>query len=103
MSGPGDRTRRMSATVTAAATAETSSVITAGGIDAHLDALQAIANRSDGTRAAGTAGSEATVAYIVTELRAAGWRARTQALRVPVFLERSKPRLTVAGRRVAAV
>jgi len=39
----------------------------------HLAALQAIADESGGNRATGTAGFEASVTYVETELRAAGY------------------------------
>jgi Iap family predicted aminopeptidase len=59
----------------------------------HLEALQRIADRNDGTRAAGTGGDRETVAYIVRTLRAAGWRVREQRVRFPYFERRSTPRL----------
>lgn len=39
----------------------------------HLEALQAIADENDGTRAAGLPGYEASVDYVVETLEAAGW------------------------------
>jgi Zn-dependent M28 family amino/carboxypeptidase len=43
------------------------------GVRAHQAALQAIANANGGTRAAATPGYDASVAYVVRTLRAAGW------------------------------
>ena len=43
------------------------------GVRAHQAALQAIANANGGTRAATTPGYDASVAYVVRTLRAAGW------------------------------
>jgi Iap family predicted aminopeptidase len=65
----------------------------------HLRALQRIADRSGGNRAAGTAGDRASVAYVSERLRAAGWTVRTQEVRFPFFRERSA-RLTVGGREL---
>ncbi len=59
----------------------------------HLRALQRIADRSDGTRAAGTAGDRATVDYIERSLRASGWRTERQRVEFPYFELRSPPRL----------
>ncbi len=59
----------------------------------HLDALQRIADRSGGTRAAGTDGERRTVDYIARTLRAAGWRVELQRVRFPYFERRSPPRL----------
>jgi Zn-dependent M28 family amino/carboxypeptidase len=43
------------------------------GVRAHQAAFQAIADANGGTRAAGTPGYDASVAYVVRTLRAAGW------------------------------
>ena len=43
------------------------------GVRAHQAALQAIADANGGTRAAATPGYDASVAYVVRTLRAAGW------------------------------
>ncbi|WP_241843242.1 M28 family metallopeptidase [Agromyces albus] len=47
--------------------------VDADGVVEHLDALQAIADANDGTRAAGLPGYEASVDYVVETLEAAGW------------------------------
>ena len=43
------------------------------GVREHQAALQAIADRNGGTRAAATPGYDASVAYVVRTLEAAGW------------------------------
>ena len=47
--------------------------VTLEGVRAHQAALQAIADANGGTRAAGTAGYDASVDYVVETLEAAGW------------------------------
>ncbi|MGW4927608.1 M28 family peptidase [Agromyces sp. NPDC004153] len=47
--------------------------VDADGAREHLEALQAIADVNGDTRAAGTAGYEASVDYVVDTLEAAGW------------------------------
>ena len=74
--------------------------IETAGIGEHLRALRDAA-REEGTRAAGSPGDAATARYISGRLRAAGYRVREQALRVPLFLERTPPR--VSGLRRAQV
>ena len=49
------------------------SCVDADGALEHLEALQAIADENDGTRAAGLPGYEASVDYVVETLEAAGW------------------------------
>jgi Zn-dependent M28 family amino/carboxypeptidase len=51
--------------------------VTATDANRHLIALQRIAERNGGTRAATTPGYEASVEYVVGRLRAAGFRVRT--------------------------
>ncbi|HEX8086754.1 MAG TPA: M28 family peptidase [Solirubrobacteraceae bacterium] len=58
---------------------------------AHLRALQRIADRSDGTRAAGTIGDERTIDYIERTLRAAGWRVERRPVPYPYFERRGTP------------
>jgi hypothetical protein len=67
------------------------------GLARHLTALQRIAERSGGHRAAGSPGDAASVRYVAARLRAAGWRVRLQPLSFPRFRERTRPRLEVAG------
>ena len=47
--------------------------VTVEGVREHQAALQAIATANGGTRAAGTAGYDASVDYVVETLEAAGW------------------------------
>src|SRR5215213_3412506 len=67
---------------------------------AHLRALARVAARNRQTRAAGTPGYDASVGYVADRLRAAGYRVTLQPVPFPVFRERSRPRLAVAGARV---
>jgi Iap family predicted aminopeptidase len=69
------------------------SEIRATGLREHLRALQEIADASDGNRAAGTPGDEASVEYVADRLREAGWRVRMEPVTFPYFDERSPPRL----------
>lgn len=69
----------------------------------HLAALQRIADRNDGTRAAGTTGDRATIDYLVDRLRADGYRVTTQPFRVPVYRETAPATLVAGGRRVPDV
>jgi Zn-dependent M28 family amino/carboxypeptidase len=68
--------------------------ITAAGVREHLDALQRIARRHGGHRAAGTAGERESADYIAGKLRAAGWTVRFEAVRFPFFEQRRRPRIT---------
>ncbi len=47
--------------------------VTVGGINRHLIALQRLADRNDGTRAAGTDGHAASAEYVATRLEDAGF------------------------------
>jgi Zn-dependent M28 family amino/carboxypeptidase len=49
------------------------SCVTVDGVLEHQAAFQAIADANDDTRAAGTTGYDASVAYVVETLEAAGW------------------------------
>lgn len=73
------------------------------GLEAHLRALQRIADVHGGTRAAGSPGDAATADYIERRLRAAGYRVTRQRFAVPFFRETSPPRLAVGGRRVRPI
>ena len=64
--------------------------ITAGHLRTHLEALEAVAERNNGTRAAGTPGYSESVAYVVRQLRAAGLRPRQKTFSFPYFRE-TKP------------
>jgi Zn-dependent M28 family amino/carboxypeptidase len=52
--------------------------VTGDNVLAHVKALQKIADRNGGTRAASTPGHEASVHYVVDRLEAAGYDVRTQ-------------------------
>jgi hypothetical protein len=69
--------------------------ITQRGLVEHLYALERIAARNGGQRAAGTAGYAASVGYVVGVLREAGWRVRVQPVPMPLWGERSPATLTV--------
>jgi Iap family predicted aminopeptidase len=72
--------------------------IRAPGLREHLRALQRIADANDANRAAGTPGDEASVEYVASRLRAAGWRVRLEPVTFPYFDERSPPRVDDLGR-----
>ncbi|RDI65089.1 M28 family metallopeptidase [Nocardia pseudobrasiliensis] len=55
----------------------------------HLDKLQAIANANGGTRAAGTAGYDASRDYVAGELRRVGYDVTLQAFSFQSFQERT--------------
>jgi hypothetical protein len=61
---------------------------------AHLAALDEIARREGGDRAAGTPGYDASVEYVTEELRAAGWRVEVQDVPMQLWRERSPATLT---------
>jgi Zn-dependent M28 family amino/carboxypeptidase len=69
--------------------------ITQAALRAHLSALQAIADANHGTRAAGTAGYDASVEYVTRTLRAAGLAPRLDRFRLRVFRELAPSRLSV--------
>jgi Zn-dependent M28 family amino/carboxypeptidase len=71
--------------------------VTVQGIRAHLAALQAVADRHGGNRAAGTPGYDASVDYVVGQLRAAGYEPEVQRFQAGRFRERSGPILELAG------
>lgn len=64
-------------------TAALRAAVTLPGLLGHLAALQAIADRSDGNRAAGTAGYERSVAYAREQLEAAGYRVEVMPFTYP--------------------
>jgi Zn-dependent M28 family amino/carboxypeptidase len=61
--------------------------ITPKRIKAHLSALEAIARRNGGTRAAGTPGYSKSVQYVARQLRKAGYRPRLNTFSFPYFRE----------------
>lgn len=74
--------------------------ITPAAIDRHMAALQRIATRNGGNRAAGTSGYRQSAGYVAGRLRAAGWRVRELPSPFPYFAERSPPFVRVGGRRL---
>jgi Zn-dependent M28 family amino/carboxypeptidase len=56
-------------------------VVTVEGLRAHLVALQQIADENGGTRASGTPGYDASVGYVVEQLREAGYEPRLHRFR----------------------
>lgn len=62
---------------------------------ANLDRLQQIADEHDGTRAAGTAGHEASVEFVADELRRAGYAVELQPVALTVFLQSSPSTLAI--------
>jgi Zn-dependent M28 family amino/carboxypeptidase len=71
--------------------------ITRAELTEHLTALQRIADRNGGTRAAGTPGGDASADYVAERLGEAGWRVERQLVRFP-FFELNEAELSVAGR-----
>jgi Iap family predicted aminopeptidase len=71
--------------------------ITRADLEQHLSALQEIADRNGGTRAAGTPGDRASVDYVARQLRDARWRVQLQGVRFPYF-ELKHAAMSVAGR-----
>jgi hypothetical protein len=61
--------------------------ITPKRLRAHLTALEAIARRNGGTRAAGTRGYSQSVDYVARQLRKAGYRPRFNTFQFPYFRE----------------
>jgi len=61
--------------------------VTVGGIRAHQQALQNIATMSNGTRASGTPGYEASATYVTQRLERAGYRPQRQEFSFKTFEE----------------
>ena len=70
-----------------ASTAALARAITPGHLQAHLQALESVAERNDGTRAVGTPGYTESVAYVARQLRAAGLRPRQKTFSFDYFRE----------------
>jgi hypothetical protein len=66
--------------------------VTTKSLMAHLRALEAIARRSGGSREVGGPGYQRSVAYVVRQLRAAGYRPRLQSFSYDLFRETRAPR-----------
>ena len=69
--------------------------ITEQGLVEHLRALQRIADRHGGDRAAGTPGYRASAGYVAGVLRAFGWRVRLEEVPLRLPTETSPPRLAI--------
>ncbi len=67
--------------------------VTVNGILQHERAFQSIANMNGGTRASGTAGYDASAAYVTRRLRQAGYRVRQQEFEFVFFEELADPQL----------
>ena len=89
----GGTAARTGTTTSTSAAAGRPAPITERSVSEHLRALQRIADRHGGSRAAGRPGDRATAEYIAAELRKAGWRVRFQTVTFPYFTERGRPRL----------
>jgi Zn-dependent M28 family amino/carboxypeptidase len=79
------------------ASAALRAAVSAAGIRRHLAALQDVADRNGGNRAAGTAGYDASVQYVARQLRQAGYRPQVQRFDAGSFRDRSPPVLEVVG------
>jgi hypothetical protein len=79
-----------------------SPAITPQELGEHLDALQRIADRNGGTRAAGTPGYDASADYVADRLRDAGWNVTRQAVQFTYF-ELRRASLSVGGRSLTRV
>lgn len=69
----------------------------------HLVALQRIADRNGGQRAAGTSGFTASVDYVANVLRHAGWRTHVQQVPMAGWRELSPATMTVAGTKLKPI
>jgi Zn-dependent M28 family amino/carboxypeptidase len=88
-----------SAEGTATTAAPPPPAITRSELNEHLAALQRIADRNDGTRAAGTPGYDRSADYVAARLEDAGWRVTRQD--VPFTHWRlGEASLTVGGREL---
>jgi Zn-dependent M28 family amino/carboxypeptidase len=68
--------------------------VTVSGVRDHLKAFQKIADRNDDTRASGTPGYDASVAYVKKTLKKAGYRVSEQKFVFPFFDELAPAQLT---------
>lgn len=92
--GGEERPAREEARTAATAPAPAPAAVERRSASEHLDALQRIADRHDGNRAAGAPGDEASRAYVAARLRAAGWTVREEPVSFEAFDERRPPRVT---------
>jgi hypothetical protein len=75
--------------------------VTSAALNGHLSALQRIAGRNGGTRAAGTPGFQASADYVAARLERAGWTVTRQDVPFTFFRVKSAG-LSAAGRRLRA-
>src|SRR3954469_20105551 len=75
-----------------AASAALRAAVTLDNILRHLAALQVIADENGGTRAAGTAGHEASVDYVAEQLREAGYQVSFEAVEIPIVRDSNRTR-----------
>lgn len=76
--------------------------VTPEGLRAHLEALQRIADENGATRASGTPGYDASVDYVLGQLRQAGYTPEVQPVHYVDSLELAPPQLArVSPNRVA--
>jgi Zn-dependent M28 family amino/carboxypeptidase len=68
--------------------------VTVSGIMSHQRSLQAIANANGGTRASGTPGYDASVAYVAQRLKKAGYKVTEQEFIFPFYEELAEPELS---------
>jgi hypothetical protein len=68
--------------------------VTVNGILSHERALQQIANFNGGTRASGTAGFDASAAYVKGRLERAGYKVSEQEFTFPFFRDLADPELS---------
>jgi Zn-dependent M28 family amino/carboxypeptidase len=71
--------------------------ITPERLKAHVAAFAGIAKRNRGSRATGTRGYEQSVAYVVRQLRAVGYRPRRHSFTFNLFRETRPPRFERVG------
>lgn len=67
--------------------------VTARSVMTHVRALQRVADRNGGNRAAGTRGDRSSARYVAGRLRRAGYRVRMEPVRFSFFRQRGRPRL----------
>lgn len=91
---PADKQVSDSDDATEAVDSSPPSPLNTDGVAAHLDAFAQIADKNDGTRAAGTAGYDASVAYVSERLETAGYTVTLQPFTLTQFTEDAEPTLS---------
>jgi Zn-dependent M28 family amino/carboxypeptidase len=90
----GGNERSKAATTSAGSSAEAvAEAVTQEGLRMDLTELQRIADENGGTRASGTSGYEASVRYVASQLRKAGYQPRLQRFRYTDIRELEQPEL----------